>query len=475
MTKDSASPSLPALRWGLRPSERRWFLLIGDLIVASLALWVAFKIWQAIDPLNAAPLLRDITRQRILWLFVPLWVLIWPPLLVSGQVAARFYVVQQLGIKFALFLMLYGLVYFIAPVGLLPRLFPFYFAIIAAVITLLWRLITVFLFQRTALQRKLIVVGAGNAGTALMEALANDKSGVFYVVGIIDDDPLKLGKEIFQSKVLGNHEKLNELARTSHATDVALAISGELSPSMFQALLYCHEVGLDIIRMPSLYEVLTGRIPLNYLNTDWILTSFFDTVQLNDFSRFLRRLLDVLGGLVGLLILGLLLPFIATAIAIESGFPIFYGQTRVGRSGKHFQIYKFRSMARNAEQGQALWAKSNDQRITRVGNILRKTRLDELPQFWNVLRGEMSLVGPRPERPEFVNMLEQHIPFYRSRLLVKPGITGWAQINYHYGGSLEGAGVKLQYDLYYVKHRSLLMDLWIIFRTFGTVLRLEGN
>jgi lipopolysaccharide/colanic/teichoic acid biosynthesis glycosyltransferase len=194
------------------------------------------------------------------------------------------------------------------------------------------------------------------------------------------------------------------------------------------------------------------------------------------FYDLFKRVLDFVGGLVGTLIFILLLPFVGLAIAIESGFPIFYSQERLGKSASLFRIFKFRTMYQNAEaDGKARLATENDPRVTRVGNFLRKTRLDELPQFLSVVRGEMSLVGPRAERPELVAEFQRQIPFYRARLLVKPGITGWAQINYGYVASVTETAVKLEYDLYYIKHRTMMMDIQIILRTVGTVLRAGGR
>jgi lipopolysaccharide/colanic/teichoic acid biosynthesis glycosyltransferase len=171
-----------------------------------------------------------------------------------------------------------------------------------------------------------------------------------------------------------------------------------------------------------------------------------------------------------------LLPFIAAAIKLESPGPVFYRQMRAGQGGRPFQLLKFRTMIAGAEaDGQARWARAIDARVTRVGRLLRRTRLDELPQLFNVLRGDMSLIGPRPERPELIAVLEQEIPFYRARLLVKPGLTGWAQVNYGYGRSVEDARVKLEYDLYYIKQQSIWLDLVILFRTVEVVLGMKGS
>ena len=186
--------------------------------------------------------------------------------------------------------------------------------------------------------------------------------------------------------------------------------------------------------------------------------------------------MDILGGLVGLLLLAMVYPFISLATLAESGRPVLYFQERMGRGGKKYQIIKFRTMRQDAESnGIAIPASKDDERATKVGRVLRKTHLDELPQFINVLRGEMSLVGPRSERPALVEQYHQHIPFYRARLLVKPGITGWAQVNFGYAQTIEDTIIKLEYDLYYIKHRNLILDIVTILRTPVTILGMKGR
>jgi len=201
-----------------------------------------------------------------------------------------------------------------------------------------------------------------------------------------------------------------------------------------------------------------------------------DGLSVSGFYELFKRLMDIFGGLIGLLILIFAMPFLSLAVYFDSGLPIFYSQSRLGRVRSVFTIYKFRSMRQNTDSyGDVRRTMENDPRITRVGKFLRKTRLDELPQFWNVLRGDMSLVGPRAEVPELVDEYQKQVPFYRARLLVKPGLTGWAQINYGYVASVTETSIKLEYDLYYIKHRTLSMDFQIILRTIGTVLRRTGR
>ncbi|MDP6369653.1 MAG: sugar transferase, partial [Planctomycetota bacterium] len=199
-------------------------------------------------------------------------------------------------------------------------------------------------------------------------------------------------------------------------------------------------------------------------------------VQQDWLGTAIKRAMDIVGAMVGLAITVVLLPVVALAIRLSGRGPVLYSQTRVGERGRRFRVHKFRTMATNAEDsGEAVWAAPTDQRATWVGRWLRASRLDELPQFWNVLRGQMSLVGPRPERPEFIARLQPSIPFYRARLLVRPGLTGWAQVKQGYAGSLGDSLVKLQYDLYYINHQSLYLDLLILLKTIGVVLRLRGR
>jgi len=233
---------------------------------------------------------------------------------------------------------------------------------------------------------------------------------------------------------------------------------------------------VDVTRMPILYEEMTGRVPIHHLESDWIIRSFVDEVRVSGFYDLFKRIVDIFGGIAGMLILMIASPFLALVIALNSGLPVFYSQFRLGRGGSRFRIYKFRTMYKVPEMDNGMrTTMENDPRVTRVGNFLRKSRLDELPQFWNVLRGDMSLVGPRAEIPELVAEYQKQIPFYRARLLVKPGLTGWAQINYGYVASVTETGVKLEYDLYYIKHRTISMDIQIILRTIGTVVRRTGR
>jgi exopolysaccharide biosynthesis polyprenyl glycosylphosphotransferase len=320
------------------------------------------------------------------------------------------------------------------------------------------------------------LIGAGKAGQTLADLYQSQGTRSFNLVGYVDDDKQKLGKTICGLRVLGPSTHLLTLIDVYHISDVVIAINGEITGTTFQTILDAQEKGVEVTRMPILYEEMTGRVPIHHLESDWIIRSFVDGLHVSGFYELTKRLLDILGGIVGLLIFAISCPFLSLAVLIDSGFPIFYSQPRLGKGGLIFKIYKYRTMRQDAEaDGEAKTTLENDPRVTRAGNFLRKTRLDELPQFWNVLRGEMSLVGPRAERPELVAEYQKQVPFYRARLLVKPGLGGWAQINYGYVASVTETAVKIEYDLYYIKHRTLAMDFQIILRTIGTVLRRTGR
>ena len=232
--------------------------------------------------------------------------------------------------------------------------------------------------------------------------------------------------------------------------------------------------GINIVEMPTVFEGLTKRVPVAHIHDEWLLFAGGFYLISKEYLQKVKRLIDFT---FSSLLLTVSLPLVgvtALAIKLDSKGPIFYKQKRIGKGGSEFIAWKFRSMVENAEQRGVVWAKQNDKRVTRVGKVLRLLRIDEIPQLFNVFRGEMSLIGPRPERPEFVKELETQILYYTVRHTVRPGITGWAQVNYRYGASVEDALRKLEYDLYYIKNMSLLLDLKILLKTIGVVILGQG-
>jgi lipopolysaccharide/colanic/teichoic acid biosynthesis glycosyltransferase len=232
---------------------------------------------------------------------------------------------------------------------------------------------------------------------------------------------------------------------------------------------------VDIILMPVLYEQLTGRVPIEHVAAQWCVAMPVGHPGTHGLWPLVKRFIDVVLASIGLALLGLALPLIAAAIHLDSPGPIFYLQERVGQGGQRFHLFKFRSMVSEAESDRAIWASRDDPRVTRVGRLLRATHLDEFPQFVNILKGDMSAVGPRPERPEFVEELATEIPFYRVRHAVKPGMAGWGLVRQGYGASRDDAVLKLQYDLYYIKHQSPWLDLVILLKTIVHTITFRGR
>jgi exopolysaccharide biosynthesis polyprenyl glycosylphosphotransferase len=469
------NPSPPRL-WRLRPRERQTMLILGDITMALIALSVALIAWAMADVYQSLSL-QFLLRTPGWFYTLPF---LWPFLMARMYEERRARNPQEVlpGITLAALLGLgfYLVVYFTSTPSSLPRIGVAVFITLASILTLLWRLFYIRVFTAPQFMRRLLLVGAGETGTIMLKILNQINPRPFALVGLIDDDPQKIGTIIEGYQVLGGNDILLESIQKFGISDLIVAISGRMQGSMFQTLLDAQQMGIDITRMPVAYEELLHRVPIRYLEAEWIVRTFVDKARGNSFFEMLKRLIDIISGLSGVIILGLLFPFISLAIYLESRRPILYTQARLGKGGQNYHMIKFRTMRQDAEpNGQPQWAEENDRRATRVGRFLRKTHLDEIPQFINVLRGEMSLVGPRAERPELVEWFQYHVPFYRARLLVKPGITGWAQVNQNYAASVDETIEKLEYDLYYITHRSFWMDFKVILRTPMMIFGLRGR
>ena len=324
-------------------------------------------------------------------------------------------------------------------------------------------------------RRRALIIGAGWAGKEMAAAIRERGGKIYEIVGFVDDDPEKQEQVIEGLRVLGSRHALAGLIRRHHIKTLILAVTRKVNGAFLPLLMDSLELGVEIIPMPVLYEKLTGRVPVHCVGSQWHVAMPIQHPGHGTLWAGVKRLTDIVLASSGLLCLALAAPFIAAAISIDSPGPIFYAQMRVGRGGRVFRAYKFRSMRLDAEKGKAVWAAKNDSRVTRVGRLLRKTHVDEFPQFWNILRGEMSAVGPRSERPEFVEGLAREIPFYRVRHAVRPGMAGWGLVRQGYGASKADALVKLQYDLYYIKHQSLWLDMVILLKTIIDTLTFRGR
>ncbi len=469
-----ASPSKTLWRLGIR--ERRTLLVVGDLIVGVVAMLAALVVWGLSEEWLGLSLAFLRARVASWFYLLPLiWLILMAELYDVHRAADRRQVVRGVLQASLMGLVLYLFVYF-ASENPLPRRGVAAFLGIVSLLTLLWRLAYLRVFTAPQFLRRVLVIGAGRAGKTILEVFNNLSPPPFELVGLIDDNPDLLGHRVEGHEVIANSERLLDLIEQEQISDIIVAISGAMQGETFQTILDAQERGVEVTRMPVAYEELTGRVPIKILEADWILRSFVDEFRISGFYDVLKRLVDILGGLVGFLIFGFFFPFIALAIILDDGLPIFYLQERLGKGAQIYRIIKFRTMRKDAEaDGKPVLATEDDDRATRSGRFLRRTHLDELPQFINVLRGDMSLVGPRSERPQWVEHFTRRIPFYRARLLVKPGITGWAQVNFGYASNEEDTAQKLEYDLYYIKHRSLLLDFLILLRTPATILGMKGQ
>ncbi len=332
---------------------------------------------------------------------------------------------------------------------------------------LLWRSAYSWLIQMPSLREKVYVLGAGARAQSLVEALRGRPDLGMEVIGWAGAmGNGSMTRESMADTLLG-------LRRNRSVERVIVALSDRRGTMPVQELLDLRMGGVHVEEATGLMEKITGKIGVDDLNPSWLL--FTTGFRLDAAFMLARRLISKLISLVSLVVLAPILPFIILAIKLTSPGPVLYSQKRAGLNGKTFNCYKFRTMRPDAEADTGpTWASDEDPRITWIGKWLRKTRLDEIPQFWNVLRGDMGFVGPRPERPEFVEWLSKEIPFYQLRHVIRPGITGWAQINYPYGASVEESKEKLQYDLYYIKNMSLALDLYIVLQTLKIALLGRG-
>src|SRR5574341_1780359 len=475
--------------FSLRLTQRKILLVTVDLILVNLTTFLALWIWSVRGDLqfNRIFILDQIELflfLSALWLFFAYLNGLYDPTQITRLDSATLALLRTV----AMVITAYIAIYFFATPAELPRGVVLYQSAIGFVLIGLWRTLYVLPIQRFGFARKVIIVGAGWAGQTIADSIRQYANAYYQIHGFIDDDPAKaadpatsarVGREMASTlkssasaplRILGTSSELVRIVKEQGVPEVILAITHDVSTSVFRALLECKEQGVQITLMPVLFEQLTGRVPIEHIGDNWNVALPLDSAETGGFYPIAKRILDVTGALLGLALFLALFPFIAIPIYIDFPGPIFYSHERVGKGGKVFKLFKLRTMIPNAEpDGQPIQAQLNDPRITRVGKLLRKMRLDEMPQLFNVLKGEMSAVGPRPERPQHLIEFNREIPFHRLRNAVKPGMAGWAVVNYDYIDSVEDAKVRLQYDLYYIKHQSIWLDIIILLRTMGQV------
>lgn len=322
------------------------------------------------------------------------------------------------------------------------------------------------------ISRRILVFGTGTQALSVKRAL-NKSDPAAEIVGYFPS-PNEESHVVPEGQILSRSKTLTDTAIALKADEIVVALTERRGGSMpLRELLDCKLHGIRVLDLASHFEQTLGQIRLDSLYAGWLI--FGDGFRQGSLRTIVKRLFDIVFASVLILLALPVMGITAVLIVLENGFPIIYRQERVGLSGRLFNVIKFRSMRRDAEKdGKPIWAKAQDDRVTKVGKFIRKLRIDELPQLFSVLKGDMSLVGPRPERPFFVDQLTKEIPFYAVRHSVKPGVTGWAQVRYHYGATVEDSAEKLQYDLYYVKNHSLFLDMVVLFETVGVVLTGKG-
>jgi sugar transferase (PEP-CTERM system associated) len=351
------------------------------------------------------------------------------------------------------------------------------FMISAALVLVLvsgWRFIFEWLTRQVAPRERLLLVGTGPAALSLARELFSRRQELgVEIVGFVDPDPARVGAPVINPGVIGTIEDIPSIVRARGVDRVVVSLADARGKLPMEKLLEMKLDGVTFDHLASVYEELTGKIAVENLRPSWLI--FSSGFRKSRLVRSLKRTVDIIAATIGLIVASPVMLLVGICVKLTSPGPALYRQERVGQHGRVFTVVKFRSMRQDAEAVTgAVWATKNDTRVTPIGRFLRRSRLDELPQLWNVLTGDMSLVGPRPERPEFVAQLTKQIPFYGQRHVIRPGLTGWAQVRYSYGSSVEDALEKLQYDLFYIKNLSIPLDLFVIVSTIKTVILRRG-
>jgi sugar transferase (PEP-CTERM system associated) len=385
-------------------------------------------------------------------------------------------VVKNMAVALAVATVLLTILFYIMPPLSLGRgIFLVMIAFVSAVIPG-WRLLVAWSagHPHLGVRERVLILGSGTQAVEVARATLERRNAGFFIVGFADNTPELVGKSLINPSVIGLTDDIVGLVERYQVDRIVVAVEDRRGKFPTAELLDLSLSGrVAVEECAQYYERLTGKIASEMLRPSWLI--FSRNSRYSNVAHHARRALNAALAVVGFVLSLPLMLLTAIAVKLDSAGPIFYTQERVGKNGRTFRIIKFRSMRTDAEKDGAVWAAAADPRITRVGRVIRKLRIDELPQFINIIRGDMNFVGPRPERPVFVEQLEKEIPYYSQRHLVKPGLTGWAQIKYPYGASTKDAIEKLRYDLYYVKNQNLLLDAGIVFETVKTVLFGRGR
>ncbi|MFH1632353.1 MAG: sugar transferase [bacterium] len=453
-----------------RTKIRSWILLIGDVIILYLALALTLFLRGGGD------FLQEFWTQHV----VPFTILnlIWVVIFYINDLYAHHHFrisgafIQSFGRAMLVNAIATVIFFYLVPdFGVTPKTNLFIFVIAFSILFLAWRAVVGKLLTHEEMKKAVLFLAVSNESLSLADELSNNPLSQYKVAGIITPDeqshsPLSSGIELMPAflriEQIIAERKIEMIVIGDTALD---RMRADLFPMLLQ--------GATITTATTFWEHYHRKSPVDIANTDWAINSF-SNIQNKEFD-FLKRVADIDLTLIIGIVMSWLMVIIAFVIKLTSRGPIFYKQDRIGKFGQPFTLVKFRTMTHDAEKDGPQWSVKNDPRVTKIGKILRHTHLDELPQLYNILKGDMSFIGPRPERPNFVDILSDQIPFYPLRHLVNPGISGWAQINYRYGSSVEDAKCKLAYDLYYIKHRSFFFDFKIALKTIAMLFRGEGR
>lgn len=449
---------------------KRGILFIGDILILQAALIASLALrYQSLD------LQRMLSvHQAPFFIISMIWAI---GLFVTGlydlsraQNSLNYFRTFLEGM-FVNLLIAFAFFYLIPIFGIEPRTVLMVFFAVSLLFIYCWRMIFNTFIAKGFLRSRLLFIGPCADAQMLIEQLKTSTLG-FELATVLYTTP-RTSHEADGIHWTNNIAHLPSLIQEDRVSTIVLGSNVDEFPTIRDALYQSLFTSVALIDRKELEEILTGRIPVAEADKTWFLRNLKESEK--TWFEATKRVLDIILAIPFAILTILATPVVALLVKTTSPGPLFYTHERIGKHGKRFLIWKFRTMKQDAEMSGAQFATKNDPRITAVGKILRGLRIDELPQIWNVLRGDMSFVGPRPERPEFVEQLTQRMPYYALRHLTRPGLTGWAQVRYRYASSIDDSLVKLQYDLYYVKHRSLILDAAILLKTINTVLRSQGT
>ena len=484
ITQEPQAEKLLGLQRRQKPSSTIWhlILILGDVLVLLTALLVLELVPYIHLMFQVSSRALSVRETELVWICFALasWSL--AVTMTQSQdlntMSSRFK--SPLCTLFALvFMGIFWIVlsYFIIGIEFIPLVrIELLFLVLAIPMFTIWRVFLAEIINLPRFRRQAVIVGVNTAGKMLTKELQSSKRPGVNVLGYIGNDE-SVEEKLDQNElpILGSLGTLHYMVQNRLIDMVIIALDYRADPELFKEATQAAQYGISVVPMAIVFENTTGKIPVEHVSDQWYAALQAERI-ISPFYLCWRKILDVACGLSGLLVLSLVLPLIALIIYLDSPGPIFYSQERLGLHGKPFRILKFRSMRTDAEdKGHAVWATEYDPRVTRIGRFLRTTHLDELPQLINVLQGDMSFIGPRPERAIFIAELEKTLPFYGYRLAVKPGLTGWAQVKYSYCRTDHDALIKLQYDLYYIKRQSFMLNVFIILKTVVEVLSLRGS